>query len=267
MFGINPERQREMMDESLGVIIRLLTSTDPLTVKSDWFELNEAVLQLRPYQYPSIPVTVASVQSPAGVQVAGKHGAGVLSLSIPRDTVRQTSLQELWAIGEETAEKHGKTLRREDWALVVSVHLAESRKEARENVRLGSGRELTEYFGATLGHPVPNVPADQVVDFMAERNQWVVGTPDDCIAAIERLQDMSGGFGTFLVRVDDWTTREKMLHSYELLARYVMPRFQGSLTGIQASNQWASARKEHLQANRLAGLKRADEAYYSRAKA
>src|SRR5919108_5332379 len=209
MFGINPERQREMMDESLGVITRLFESTDPLTVKSDWFELNEAVLQLRPYQQPSIPIAVASVQSPAGVQVAGEYGAGVLSVSIPRDTVRQTSLQELWGIGEETAAKHGKTLRREDWSLVVSVHLADSRKEALENVRLGSGRELTEYFGATLGNPVPNVPADQIVDFMVERNQWIIGTPDDCIAGIERLQASSGGFGGFMVRVEDWGTRGK----------------------------------------------------------
>jgi limonene 1,2-monooxygenase len=262
MFGIDPERQRDMMDEALGVITRLFESTAPLTVKSDWFELNEAMLQLRPYQQPSIPIAVASVQSPAGVQVAGKHGAAVLSLSIPRDTVRQTSLQELWAIGEETAEKHGKTLRREDWNLVVSVHLAESRKEAIEDIRLGSGREVTEYFGATLGHPVPDIPANQIVDFMVERNQWLIGTPDDCIAGIERLQEISGGFGGFLVRVEDWGTREKTLHSYELLARYVMPRFQGSLTGIQISNQWASERKDALQANRIAGLKRASNAYY-----
>jgi limonene 1,2-monooxygenase len=262
MFGINPERQREMMDEALGVIIRLFESTDPLTVKSDWFELNEAVLQLRPYQRPSLPIAVASVQSPAGVQVAGKYGAAVLSLSIPRDTVRQTSLKELWAIGEETAEKHGKTLRREEWSLVVPIHLAESRKEAIEDVRLGSGREVTEYFGRTLGHPVPDVPADHIVDFMVERNQWLVGTPEDCIAGIERLQEISGGFGGFLIRVEDWATREKTLHSYELFARYVMPRFQGSLTGIQVSNQWASERKEALQANRIAGLKRATDAYY-----
>ncbi len=262
MFGIHPERQREMMDESLGVILRLFERTDPLTVKSDWFELNEAVLQLRPYQQPSIPIAVASVQSPAGVQVAGKYGTGVLSLSIPRDTVRQTSLQELWAIGEETAEKHGKTLRREDWSLVVSVHLADSRQEALEDIRVGSGRELTEYFGATLGHPVPNVPANQMVDFMVERHQWIVGTPEDCISAIEHLQEMSGGFGGFMIRVQDWATREKTLHSYELFARYVMPRFQGSLAGIEVSNQWATARKDALQANRIAGLKRATEAYY-----
>ena len=262
MFGINPERQREMMDESLGVIIRLLESTDPLTVKSDWFELNEAVLQLRPYQQPSLPIAVASVQSPAGVQVAGKYGAAVLSLSIPRDTVRQTSLKELWAIGEETAAKHGKTLRREDWSLVVAVHLAESKKEAIEDVRIGSGRELTEYFGATLGHPTPDVPTNQIVDFMVERNQWMIGTPEDCIAGIERLQELSGGFGGLLIRVEDWATREKTLHSYELFARYVMPRFQGSLAGIQVSNRWASERREALQVDRLAGLKRATDAYY-----
>jgi hypothetical protein len=41
-----------------------------------------------------------------------------------------------------------------------------------------------------------------------------------------------------------------------------MPRFQGSLAGIQASNQWASARKDALQVNRIAGLKRATDAYY-----
>lgn len=263
MLGIPAERQREMMDEALGVIVRLFENTEPLTYKSDWFQLNEAVLQLRPYQQPSIPIAVASVQSPAGVRLAGKHGASVLSLSIPRDTVRQTSLKELWAIGEETAALHGKTLRREDWQLVVPCYLAESRREAIEDVRLGSGREVTEYFSHTLGNETPDVPADQIVDHMVERNQWIIGTPDDCIAGIERLQESSGGFGGFLVRVEDWARRDRTLHSYELLARYVMPYFQGSLVGIKVSNQWASDRKDALQANRIAGLKRATDTYFA----
>ena len=187
----------------------------------------------------------------------------MLSLSIPRDTVRQTSLKELWTIGEEAAAAHGKTLRRENWQLVVTCHLAESRKEAIEDVRLGSSREVTEYFSNTLGHPVPDVPADQIVDHMVELNQWIIGTPDDCIAGIKRLQEASGGFGGFLVRVEDWARREKTLHSYELMARHVMPHFQGSLVGITASNQWASDRKDALQANRIAGLKRATDTYYA----
>jgi limonene 1,2-monooxygenase len=264
MLGIPAERQRERMDEALGVIVRLFESTEPVTYTSDWFELHDAVLQLRPYQEPYIPIAVASVQSPAGVQLAGKYGASVLSLSIPRTTVRQTSLKELWAIGEETAAAHGKTLRREDWRLVVSCHLAESRKEAMENVRLGGGREVTEYFTGTLGNPAPNVPMEQIVDFMVEHNQWIVGTPEDCIAGIERLQEASGGFGGFMIRVDDYVQREKRLRSYELFARYVMPQFQGSLSGIMASNQWASERKDSLHGHAVAGLKQATDAYFSR---
>ena len=66
MLGIDPARQREMMDESLNIIMRLFTETEPITYKSDWFEMNEAMLQLRPYQQPHLPVAVASAQSPAG---------------------------------------------------------------------------------------------------------------------------------------------------------------------------------------------------------
>ena len=264
MLGIDPARQREMMDESLGVIIRLFTETEPLTYKSDWFQLREATLQLRPYQQPYTPVAVASVQSPAGVQLAGKHGAGVLSLSVPRGLVRETNLKELWSIAEETAAEHGKTMHREEWALVVGCHLAESKKEAFEDIRVGGARVVTEYFGQTLGHEAPKVPFDKIVDHMAEHNQWIVGTPDDCIAGIQRLQELSGGFGKFMVRVEDWAPRAKVLNSYELLARYVMPQFQGSLAGITASSQWARSKREELQVNRLAGLKAATDSYYTR---
>jgi limonene 1,2-monooxygenase len=261
MLGIRPENQRAMMDESLGVIMRLMTETDPITYKSDWFELNEAVIQLRPYQHPHVPVAVASVESPAGVTTAGKHGASVLSLSVPRDTIRRTSLMELWDIAEETAAEHGKTMRREDWGIVMGMHLADSKKQAFEDIREGSARVVTEYFGRTLGNPVPDVPRDQIVDYMVEHNQWIVGTPDDAIAGIERLQEISGGFGKFMIRVEDWAPRDKLHRSYELLARYVMPHFQGSLIGIETSNQWAAERIEVLQANRYAGLKAATDTY------
>ena len=262
MLGIDPERQRGMMDESLDIIMRLFTETEPITYKSDWFQLKEAVLQLRPFQQPHIPIAVASAQSPAGPRLAGKHGAAMLSLSVPRDTVRRTSLQELWAIAEETAAEHGKTVRREDWQLVIPCHLAESRQEAIEDVRLGGGRLISEYFGQILGNEVPDIPSNRVVDHMVENHQWIVGTPEDAIADIDRLQEISGGFGGLMVLVADWAPREKVLHSYELLARYVFPHFQGTLAGIKASARWASERRDLMQSSRLAGLKRADQDHY-----
>ena len=203
MRGLDPARQREMMDESLDVIMKLFTSTEPVTHKNDWFELNDAVLQLRPYQQPHIPIAVASAQSPAGPRLAGKHGLSILSLSVPRDTVRRTSLAELWLIAEETAAEDGKSVRREDWQLVIPCHLAETREQDIEDVRLGGGRLIKEYFGDTLGNDVPDVPSEKIVDHMVENNQWIVGTPGDAIAAIERLQEISGGFGGLMILVSD----------------------------------------------------------------
>ena len=64
-----------------------------------------------------------------------------------------------------------------------------------------------------------------------------------------------------MMRVEDWAPRDKIHRSYELLARYVMPHFQGSLTGIKTSNNWTVERRESLQANRYAGIKAATDRF------
>src|SRR5919205_1281797 len=114
-LGIEPMRQRDMMDDALGIIIRLFTETAPLTYVSDWFELHDAVLQLRPYQRPHMPIAVAAVRSPAGPALAGKHGAAVLSMSVPRETEARADINYLWSVAEEAAADHGQTVRREEW--------------------------------------------------------------------------------------------------------------------------------------------------------
>ena len=137
-----------------------------------------------------------------------------------------------------------------------------NREQAFEDIRVGAGRVVTEYTGGH-GNPIPPVPANEVVDYMVEHNQWIVGTPDDCVAGmpspggqwrVRRTPLAGGGLGP----------RDKLHRSYELMARYVMPQFQGSLTGIVASNRRSASMKETLQANRRAGLRRATESYLAR---
>ena len=55
MMGIDPLTQRRRMDEALGIIMRLLTSTEPMTYESEWFTLRDALLHLRPYTQPHFP--------------------------------------------------------------------------------------------------------------------------------------------------------------------------------------------------------------------
>jgi len=267
MMGIDHAVQRPRMDEALGIILRLFTETEPLTYKSDWFELREALLQLRPYQRPYMPVAVASVQSPAGVALAGKYGAAVLTITVPRDPSpnNESDLRNLWTVAEESAAEHGQEVRREDWRLVLPVHLAETRREAREEARMGAGRYLREYSEGTNGRrPVFDGPLDKVIDFMADAGFWIIGTPDDCVEGIKRLEERSGGYGGFLVQTIDWAPRDKMLHSYELLARYVMPQFQGSVLSTAASNRWAAERRDTLVAGRTRAIEQARQDYATR---
>jgi len=266
MMGIEPTTQREKMDEALGVIIRLFTEDEPITYKSDWFELREAMLQLKPYQKPYMPISVTSVQSPAGVALAGKHGAAVLTITVPRDpSAGPSDLKGLWEIAETSAAEHGKTMNRDDWRLAVPVFVGETRKQALDDVRMGAGRYLREYSEGTNGRKaVFDGPLEEVVDFMADNGSWIIGSPDDCIEGIRKLADQSGGFGGFLVQTIDWAPREKMHQSFELLARYVMPQFQGSVASTMASNRWAAEHKDGFVSSRVSGIDRARQLYAER---
>jgi limonene 1,2-monooxygenase len=265
MLGIDTDRQRAMMDEALGVIIRLLTETMPLTYKSDWFELRDATLHLRPYTRPHFPIAVASAQSPSGMALAGKHGTAVLSFSAYVGVRGAVDLEAQWRIAEQSAAESGKTVRRDQWRLVVPVHLAESRQEAFDDVALGGSRYQVEYQEAVLGRPRPvDGPPEAISEKMIDSGSWVVGTPDDCIAALERFDELSGGYGGLLVMAHEWASREKTLKSYELLARYVMPRFQGSLVSLEDSLRRAEQRAGELKAAVDHAIEGAHQAYESR---
>jgi len=261
MFGVEPARTRPMMDEALGVILRLFTESEPITVESDWFTLRNAVLQVRPYTQPYMPLAVASMQSPSGPALAGKYGAGLLSIGVFFGFRGAVDLKQQWRVAEEAAAEAGRTVRRDEWRLVLPVHLAESRKDAIAQIHAPATAWLTRYQRDVLGRPLPEgVPEDRVVEALAERGSWLVGTPDDACAAIERLEELSGGFGGVLVMVQDWATREHQRRSYELLARYVMPRYTGALVGVESAHRLGVAEQQESTAAMKHAIEQAFEA-------
>src|SRR3954471_1534932 len=60
MLGIEADDQRPRMDEALEAVVRLLSDDGPVTMKTDWFELRDARLQLRPYSDPCFDIAVAA---------------------------------------------------------------------------------------------------------------------------------------------------------------------------------------------------------------
>ncbi len=260
MLGIDHQTVRRRMEESLDVIMRLLTESEPFSHKSDWFEIVDGHLHLRPFTSPHFEIAVASAQSPIGMQLAGKHGATPLTLTFARSPggFLHNSLKDLWKIGEETAAHYGQELRRENWGLVMHAFLADTRKEAMDIARHTSGLLQREYFEKTIGMTPSDGPSDGIIDRMVEDGIWCIGTPDDLVDAIHRLDDMSGGFGSLILLATEVGTREQVMHSYELIARYVMPKFQGSLDSLTQSQDFfrgirASLADERERALSLAG--------------
>ena len=261
MLGIDPNLQRARMNEALGVIIRLFKEVEPITVESDWFTLRNARLQLRPFTRPHMPIACAAVASPSGMVAAGEHGTSILTMSVPRGQTA-AALAGFWSIATETAERHGNTMDRNEWRLVLHVHLADSRADAVKHIQHRAGRYRLEYSEGTTGSAQPSgLAIDQVAAHFAGSGDWCIGTPDDLIAKIEELQGHTGGFGGLMVQAVDWADTEHLHRSYELLARYVMPHFQGSLAGLEASRTDASKITASLREIRAAQMAKAREDY------
>ena len=64
------------------------------------------------------------------------------------------------------------------------------------------------------------------VQMMIDSGRAAIGTPDDAIAMLERLQAKQGEFGVMLIQGTNWAEWESTKKSYELYARFVMPHFE-----------------------------------------
>ena len=131
MMGIEPSTQRARMEESLSAIMQLLKCEEPVTMKTDWFELKDARLHLAPYSYPHFPIACASTITPSGMIAAGKHGLGVLSIGAGLPGGPEAMAKQ-WAIYEETAAQHGHKADRSKWRIVTFAHVAETVEQAVE---------------------------------------------------------------------------------------------------------------------------------------
>ncbi len=255
MMGIEAEKQRTMMDESLGAIMLLLEGKEPVTMKTDWFELKEARLHLRPYTKGGFPIAVASATTPSGVLTAGKYGVGMLSLGAGLPGGPQ-KLAEQWKLGEEQAAKFGKTMKREDWRLVINMHVAEDDEQAMREVRAGERVETLSYFSETLGRP-PMRSENPLAEGL-QAGTTIVGSPETVAAGIRRLLEFTGGgAGAVLFRSHEWATREQTLRSYELFARWVMPQFQGSMDSLYASREWVSENRSGIFGPHMGAMRKA----------
>jgi limonene 1,2-monooxygenase len=262
MLGLQPSQMRPLLEEYLEVLVHLLTSEEPISYQSDRLTLKDARLHLRPYSDPLFDLAVAAVASPSGAKLAGRYGAGLLSLGATV-AVGMDVLAHHWTIQEEQAAKFGQVADRNKWRLVGLMHLAETEQQAREDMKYGM-EQWFRYFQDVAAFPQMAVLGgnlDEMINFV-NGGLGVVGTPERMVAQIKNLQEQSnGGFGAYLVLAHNWANPEATKKSFELFARHVMPHFQSSGSNLQAHAERAHAARPALAEKQLQAVAEATERY------
>jgi limonene 1,2-monooxygenase len=256
-LAIDPMLLRDRQDEALSVITRLLRGEERFSYECDWFTMRDARLQILPLQ-EDLPMVTASSLSPSGMQLAGKYGMGVLSVASTSSEGLQ-ALPTQWSFAEEAAEKHGQTVDRRNWRVLMSWHLAEDKEQAQREALHGLQRWHNEYQVDVLGRPGAKRVDDpwELLYQTAGRDETgsaVIGTPDELVAAIRKLQDVTGGFGVVLGFAHDWANREDTLRSWELFAHYVVPEVNGLTAPQRDSAAYLHEHKRELIAGANAAV-------------
>jgi limonene 1,2-monooxygenase len=260
MLGLEPPQMRPLLEDYMDIVMRLLTSEEPVSYDSERLTLKDARLHLRPYSDPLFDVAVAAVASPSGARLAGRYGAGLLSLGATV-AVGMDVLAHHWTIQEQMAAQHGQVADRAKWRLVGLMHLAETEQQARDDMKYGM-EQWFRYFQNVAAFPqmaVEGGDVDEMIDFV-NGGLGVVGTPDRMIEQIENLIEQSdGGFGTYLTLAHNWANTTATKKSYELFAREVMPHFQSSGGGLQAAADRAQAQRAGLAEKQMKAVEEATE--------
>jgi limonene 1,2-monooxygenase len=133
---------------------------------------------------------------------------------------------------------------------MAPFHIAETRAKAIENVRAGFEKwQLYAYSVNPEGGAAIGLSS---IEDINEGGRGAIGTPDDAVRVLESYWMKTGGFGCILLLAHDWADWEATKRSYELFARYVLPRFEERNLWRSQSMDWMRANNEAFSAKRKA---------------
>ncbi|CAB4850761.1 unannotated protein [freshwater metagenome] len=222
MMGLNPLEGRRKMEQSFGAIYRLLNG-ETVTEETDWYKLDEAYLQMKPYS--KVEMACTATVSPNGPNLAGKYGASLLSLAATFPEGVEL-LESHWNIASKIAAENNQTISRANWRLVGIMHVAPTEDQAREECKYGL-KQLLNYLSQVSPGGAAYDDLDQMITDYNDSGFTAIGTPELAVQQIKRLQEKSGGFGTWLNLQGDWASPEATRNSYRMIAAEVAPHFTG----------------------------------------
>lgn len=241
LFGVDGAhgQHREMMNESIDLMMKLWTSTGPFQHEGRYYTggrtdgIPELGLKfhLQPLTKPHPTIAIAGLNeySPT-LKFAGKRGFMPMSLAWSPDY-----LLTHWQAYKEGCEAAGRTPKRADWRVGCETYIADTDTEARRRATNGEiGNSWRTYLlpmlkeWGMLGackHDQSVPDSDVTVEYLVDK-VWIVGSPKTVIEKLGAMRRKVGEFGCLLQVVYDHLEEfEAYRYSLSVLAGEVRPAF------------------------------------------
>ncbi len=238
-FGIDPQETRDLWEEALEVVVGAWTE-DVFSWDGKHFKIPPRRVHPKPLQKPHPPLWMAT-SSPAGHELAGQKGLGLLSFTIGVPPNELAFRIELYRKALQKATPVGKFANGRAAAFTM-VHCAETNEEARRNAEASvlwyfrrsielisslaewqEGRELGSY-GYTKMLKDLNLEGFSF-DILDDLDAIIVGDPDKCIEKAKRYQE--AGCDQLLCLMQPYDIpADKVMRSIELFGQHVIPAFR-----------------------------------------
>lgn len=238
-FGIEWNKPLGKLNESIDVMNMLWATDEPINFDGKFYKLEDAFLQIKPYERNSIPFYIAT-HTPKGLQLTGEKGDGWLPIDL------NPGLYERY-LGDikSAADSAGRSLDEFDPALWVFTSLGKDVDEAYKSLEpfkyvlvmqdqlLKAGYDVDipeEYHGINYFNIVPTdedkrakfrelgqlFPREAILDFT------ITGAKKDCIEKIEKFVDAGVRNFVFFYRFSP--DPDLALETY---AKEIIPYFKG----------------------------------------
>jgi len=185
MFGVNGARRLSMFTEAVAVIKKAWTSREPFSFEGKNYKFDRVSLTPKPYQQDPHPTLWGGGQVQAAVKRAGTYASGWCGDPFPLDMDTWNRQTDLF---REEAMAHG--VQNPKIILMRDGFVADTREEAEKIYGEAFVAEMLYYYDlGILSHHDPSIQSRQDVTVDKLRESLVIGTPQDCIEALERYRD------------------------------------------------------------------------------
>jgi alkanesulfonate monooxygenase SsuD/methylene tetrahydromethanopterin reductase-like flavin-dependent oxidoreductase (luciferase family) len=231
-FGIeDPELTRDMFDEAIGQFARMWRETS-YSFEGRFFSMPPRNILPKPYIKPHPPMWVAA-GNPSTFEKAGRMGLGVLCFT-GGTPEKMKALVDVYKEAVKDADPVGDYVN-DNVAITTSFMCLDDGDAAREwMTRSGNGRQQSLVFRYLDTFPKPEwVPEwpDEIPDPTLEQvrkgyetGAAIVGTPDECAAALEKWEAI--GVDQLIMGPSGSTyPHDVMEEAVKLFGQEVIPRF------------------------------------------